>query len=159
MMNGIYHFPGNFESCLEVEAPDFTGKHCLLTTLDKNAFPEGMAPAIADDEFEKRKPISLGSKENVFFKPHTLARMGTTKDGTDNTTQTIIAGLLKYGLIRLGRCVPSVCTAEDVETGFLNFLMEYLNSEELELGDWFTPEVAEPVALNCHTKDEQIELD
>ena len=29
LISGHQHFPGNFESCLEVAAKEFTGKHCL----------------------------------------------------------------------------------------------------------------------------------
>ena len=98
----------------------------------------------------------MNSQEQTFFPKHLMKSMSTKEADTNNMTQTIIASLLKYGQLRLGRCIPSVCTAEDVETGLLNFLLEYLNSDEL--GDWFTSEAAQPVALNCHTKKDKIEL-
>ena len=29
LISGHQHFPGNFDSCLEIATKDFTGKHCL----------------------------------------------------------------------------------------------------------------------------------
>ena len=48
----------------------------------------------------------------------------------------------------LGRCVPSVCSEEDVEIGFRNFLFEMtgLTGQDLTTIDWNT--------LACRTVDD-----
>ena len=59
-----------------------------------------------------------------------------------------------YGLWYIGRCIPSVCTTEDVQVGIDNFMMELkdlLESLHLDIDlSSVTMEV-----LNCHTEEEE----
>ena len=63
-----------------------------------------------------------------------------------------------YGLWYIGRCIPSVCTTKDVQTGVENFMMELRNLLEYLHLDIDLSSVTMQV-LNCHTEDEQGGLD
>ena len=59
-----------------------------------------------------------------------------------------------YGFWMMGRCIPSTCSINDVDVGFVNFLddlAEWL--EENQLTGIKLPNVTFK-ALNCHTEDE-----
>ena len=60
-----------------------------------------------------------------------------------------------YGFWMMGRCIPSTCSINDVDVGFVNFLddlAEWL--EENQLTGIKLPNVTFK-ALNCHTEDEE----
>ena len=59
-----------------------------------------------------------------------------------------------YGFWMMGRCVPSTCSIDDVNVGFVNFLAELAEwLESHELSGINLPDVTFQ-ALNCHTEEE-----
>ena len=59
-----------------------------------------------------------------------------------------------YGFWMMGRCVPSTCSIDDVNVGFVNFLAELAEwLESQELSGINLPDVTFQ-ALNCHTEEE-----
>ena len=50
--------------------------------------------------------------------------------------------------IRIGRCIPSTCTRDDIEIGFTSFLQEALNNKTY-IG----------FAVECHIADEEIKME
>ena len=84
-----------------------------------------------------------------------------TKDAADDINAAL--GIIFYaGQWKLGRCVPSVCSAEDVAQvgkrlfdnlqGLRNFMEEVFNPQ---LGPDFMESI-DVLALNCHTADEEV---
>ena len=60
------------------------------------------------------------------------------------TLQSLAGG----GFLYLGRCIPSVCSEEDVHRGWRNFFLEFLQDASIPSPYLMTP-------LNCHTEDEE----
>ena len=84
-----------------------------------------------------------------------------TKDAADDIN-AVLGQIFFAGQWKLGRCVPSVCTAEDVAQvrkglfenlqGLRNFMEEVFNDQ---VGPWLMESI-DVLALNCHTADEEV---
>ena len=58
------------------------------------------------------------------------------------------------GFLYLGRCVPSVCSVEDVDLGWTNFFIDFLQTTNETLNAAIpSPYIMTP--LNCHTEEEE----
>ena len=147
LLQGTLHFPGNFDSCLEVVAPEFTGKHCLLTFFEFEISMWGRS--LKDMREMSPNPMKFQNPLTRKFPTHELRKLTGLKD--EEEEQDPLA-LFKSGMLRLGRCVPSVCDDEDISIGFHNFL-----SDQNILGMTAANITAWP--LNCHTADETVQLD
>ena len=55
------------------------------------------------------------------------------------------------GFLLQGKCIPSVCTEDDVRQGWVNFFQEFIADASIPFPYWMYP-------LNCHTADEESEL-
>ena len=67
-----------------------------------------------------------------------------------HTLQSLAAG----GFLYLGRCVPSVCSVEDVDLGWTNFFIDFLQTTNETLHTTIpSPYIMTP--LNCHTEEEE----
>ena len=55
------------------------------------------------------------------------------------------------GFLLQGKCIPSVCSEEDVKQGWVNFFREFIADASIPFPYWMYP-------LNCHTADEESEL-
>ena len=69
------------------------------------------------------------------------------------TLQSLAGG----GFLYLGRCVPSVCSAEDVDLGWTNFFIDFLQTTNETLNAAIpSPYIMTP--LNCHTEEEESKI-
>jgi len=154
LTNFILHHPGTFDSCLEVSIPEWKGQHCLLTSFAKGAGAMKRAPAgRVNNASRYHFDRMLGTKAPT-ARMEKLQKQVQAKDAEDDIMATL--GQIFYtGAWKLGRCVPSVCTAEDVAQGLRNFMEEVFNPQ---LGPDFMESI-DVLALNCHTADEEIPLE
>ena len=141
VFQGNIHFPGNFDSCLEVVAPTFRGKYFMLTFVERDL--SGTSKVDDENVMEiMRKHPDLSWKL-----PTPVGHKTRVESGRPDPLL-----LLKSGVIRLGRCFPSVCTDSDVIHGFHNFFTDSL----------FPLSGAENITVlvrNSHAADDTIELD
>ena len=118
-----------------MEGPGFLGKMAMVTLY---GVPEGLRGRTRAD--------SIFRPATQF--PLTLPRLaGSRPRGVDPGL------LLGSGLLRLGRCVPSLCTDQDIQFGFRNFLQ----NASAELGVVLPP--VQAVVLNSHVAGERWELE
>ena len=90
-------YPGNFDSCLEIATPIFTGQHCMMAAGGGSDVPQGRD--FRDTYHQLTSPHNYNARS---------------------------AGLVAGGvMILLGRCVPSTCSKKDVEVGFNNFIRDF----------------------------------
>jgi len=141
----IVHHPGSFDSCLEVQLDEFAGQHCLLTSFADGWAWEAFSEVEGRDRREKRDQHRAALTFNSLRVPFRKPRGGEDPEEPTDT----MAYFLGMGIIRLGRCVPSTCTPEDVAQGLTNFLAEA--GQDLTGYHIST--------LNCHTAEEEIPLD
>ena len=156
LTNTILHHPGSFSSCLEVASEDLNAQHCLLTSYYRGYGIMGPAARQqGGSDGQNSKHHHLQTKI-----PPLPPRLN--RDWDDNFQPLEGLGLLLgLGAWKLGRCVPSACSEEDVAQGLRNFMEEALGP--LLGGDAITGvSLMEPfdvVSLNCHTKEEEIKLE
>ena len=86
VLQGYLHFPGDFDSCLEVVAPGFTGKY------------------VGHRKSKQDQPL-------IRFPTHLVKKHFGLRDDNDEEDSL---GILEFGQIMLGRYTPSVCTDLDV---------------------------------------------
>lgn len=92
MLQGTLHFPGNFDSCLEVMGPGFTGKYVGLTFVEKS----------------EDNPMNTKSQQTVVPMKFPTNKMILLKEVEEEDEEDPLA-ILKSGQVKLGRCIPSVC--------------------------------------------------
>lgn len=107
-IEGIQSSFGEFDECLDIKSPvveeidrNFNGKYCLLKV--KMPFP-------SIDSYREGEPVG----QQFDFKSKLLESYGLTKL---STIRGMIEGLnIANGAIySLGICIPSVCTADEIE--------------------------------------------
>jgi len=137
VLSGKLHYPGNSQSCLEIATEEFNGKHCM-NIVDFDLF-NNTKNAVRD--------------ENIF--KDTLNRVSRKYSARDLHGPGLTE-LASYAWIVLGRCIPSVCSDEDIINGWVNFLNYTREFSEL-------PEEAHNsfqfYPTSCHTQDEKVSLE
>jgi len=138
VFSGKLHYPGNSQSCLEIDVSDeFTGKHCMnLAVVNFDIFNITTKGEI-DENIIKETFTSLSNK----YSARGINSLGT---------------LASLGWIVLGRCIPSVCTDEDIRNGWVNF-MNY-TGEFIQLPEG-SPSYFQFYPTSCHTKDETVPME
>ena len=82
---------------------------------------------------------------------------GMTIERIDMTYPSTLQSLAGGGFLYLGRCIPSVCSEEDVKLGWTNFFLDFLQTTNETLNATIpSPYIMTP--LNCHTEDEESKL-
>ena len=135
LLQGNSHFPGNFHSCLEVAAPGFSGQHCLVLPAGDELLGGALLPLQPAARLLPAPP------------PRPAQLPGLAEDPL---------AVFRAGGLRLGRCIPSSCTAPDLQLGFQHFFN--LAAELLSNGTEHSAAIG-GYPLNCHTADEQTRLD
>ena len=83
-----------------------------------------------------------------------VGRQGNDKKWSNLHTLIALQSLAGGGFLYLGRCVPSVCSAEDVDLGWTNFFIDFLQTTNETLHTTIpSPYIMTP--LNCHTEEEE----
>ena len=137
LLEGHQHFPGNFDSCLEIVSEDFddigqfSGKMCMSM---------GLA-TVSPQEAERKIKGNLIS--HMLLSLHYLI-LETYSMFAFNNNNIRMANVLKNGFVFLGRCIPSVCSMDDLMYGWYNFLNETQIPQDI-----YTL-----YPINCHTADE-----
>jgi len=125
---GYFKHLGAFDSCLEVTAPSFKGQHCFIN--------------FQSMEF----PPPEGAREIKSFAhlDHHLRQYQTKLVGSKESRIAGMADLVP--LLSFGRCIPDSCTAKDLQTSLIYYLLK-------------NNITSTPYVLNCHTADESVPLD
>jgi len=131
VLSGKLHYPGNSQSCLEIATEEFNGKHCL-NIVDVNPI-NNTKNSVSDEDIVKGFLNRLSNKYSA------------------RDMQGVIE-LASYAFIVLGRCIPSVCTDEDITNGWVNFVNYTKEFVDLPVDLQFYP-------TSCHTKDETVSLE
>jgi len=81
-------------------------------------------------------------------------RAGQTRD---EQLDALLFQIFGTGAWKLGRCIPSECTEEDAGRGILNFMEQLIEENLLPFPLDLSP--YDFVATNCHTADEEIDIE
>ena len=146
----VIHFPGSFSGCLNTKGEEGkggldVGQYCLLTLVDLPTFTELQA----NSGSKKAGDVTITRNE------HYIPEKGLLRSMTRNEAKTCPASFQRNFIFKVGKCIPKVCTIEDIITGGMNFLA-VLNQTVPGVVPGSNPLVALP--LSCHTKDETIEM-
>ena len=97
----------------------------------------------------------LGSSQEEFLNEHfipdrpSLLKMAGFSDNDQECRPLSNPGeqSVSLGLFKIGKCLPRVCTEQDVSNGASNFMMDLLGDDILSRG----------VTLSCHSDDDEVE--
>ena len=139
LLEGHQHFPGNFQSCLEIKTGDKVigdGKHCMML---------GVYPGLASDG---ERELTQGELRSIIkgerFCRHLVNNC--TFLYLEQNTRGLFFQVIANGFLTMGRCVPSACDRDDVQAGWVNF---FSDTGLINTGLLY------PFVLNCHTEDEE----
>ena len=145
LLEGHQHFPGNFQSCLEIKTENNitgNGRHCQMF-----AFMAGLetkeGKLLTQEELKGKEPEIRKAIRGLKLICNTF-KMQIYLYVEHHDRAIFALQVISNGFVVMGRCVPSVCDRDDVQAGWNNFF------SDSGLGGLLTPYV-----MNCHTEDEE----
>ena len=154
------HFPGSFSGCLDIksegsEEPET--QYCLLTVLDLATLTKLNSKSRNEDTTEVTSlfeaHMAVASNEH-FLPDRWMLEAMAGRSGEEECPDQVPR--FASGLLKVGKCLPKVCTKGDIVNGSLNYFLDLESLTGSPLISASNPAVAVPLA--CHTTDETIQM-
>jgi len=102
LLEGTFKFLGAFDSCKEVNAPAFTGKHCMIGFLPLDFTAQGRDIQHLENQFGRYRMQSLRHQSRI---------------NPEDIYQLLYA-------MSFARCIPSSCNETDLKTSLTHFFQD-----------------------------------